>query len=158
MKFRQDIAVVLVLMLKMSFLGDVIFSYLITLSVSPGANWGNGSANRSTATNVFYWAFSRRKSIGSKFNISILFCSVGINCHLLLGCSQVFLDSKFRSLWRWRTNPTPVVRDQGEKEPFSWCRPAPTPVLTYSPEDWVRTPACGYWQKFSRFCFCFFFS
>lgn len=38
MKFRQDIAVVLGLMLKMSFLGDVIFSYLITLSVSPGAN------------------------------------------------------------------------------------------------------------------------
>ena len=81
MKFRQDAAVVLVLMLKMCFLGDVIFRYLITLSVSPEANWENGSANRSTATNVFYQAFSRRKSIGSKFNISILFRSVGINCH-----------------------------------------------------------------------------
>lgn len=38
MKFRQGSAAGSALMLKMSFFGDVIFSYLIILSMSPGAN------------------------------------------------------------------------------------------------------------------------
>lgn len=38
MRFRQGSAVGFVLRLNMSFLGDVIFSYLIILSMSPGTN------------------------------------------------------------------------------------------------------------------------
>lgn len=110
MKSRHGTAVILVLMLKMSFLGDIMLSYLVILSASPGANWGNDSANRSTATNMLYQPCCPRRSTGRKFNISVLFCMVGINCYLLSGCSQ----SIFRPPLVWFT-----VKKKNNK-PYPW--------------------------------------